>query len=187
MSKIVIGSPSDKKGITVIPSKIMFNENNVKKMMQGNDVIWIAEPIALVPIMTSNTTPSGVAFASSGIPYKAFNNSFVNGRNWYASGVTNQYIGYDFEKKVKVQQVSFSQYQYETIYFGVKYFKIQYSDDNNTWIDATDKLQAEYNNTKQTYNINSGEHRYWRMYVYESSHTANIDCSLATLQFYGIS
>ena len=41
MSKIVIGSPSDKKGITVSPSKIMFNENNVQKMMKGNDVIWL--------------------------------------------------------------------------------------------------------------------------------------------------
>lgn len=70
---------------------------------------------ALVPVMTSNTTPEGECGASSvlsGFPaYYAFNGTTYdrskNGRYWSANGATNQYVYYKFTSPVKVSSFSF--------------------------------------------------------------------------------
>jgi hypothetical protein len=61
----------------------------------------------LVPVMTSNTTPSGVASASSFYTsgyeaYKAFDGNFST--LWVtSSGVTNNYVAYEFTSPVKAK------------------------------------------------------------------------------------
>lgn len=170
MSKIVIGSPSDKKGITVTPSKIMFNANNVKKMMKGINVIWIAEPIALIPTMTSNTTPSGTVSASAETQpaYYAFDGN--EDTYWYTYGNEGSYIQYKFEQARCVRKISV-----QTYYSGynglIKKFKVQASNDGSTFIDLTDTIinSNQSDKGKSEYTINNSEkYLYYRVYTVES-------------------
>lgn len=64
MGTIKIGSSANRKGITINPSSVLFDGNNVKKIMSGENIIW-KELIPLIPTMTSNTAPYGEASASS--------------------------------------------------------------------------------------------------------------------------
>ena len=193
MSKIVIGSPSDKKGITVIPSKIMFNENNVKKMMKGNDVIWIAEPIALIPIMTSNTTPSGVASASSfygdRYPYKAFNGVLdTSGSNsWCGSEAgIEQWLMYQFETAKIVQKIEMCAVANGS-YVRCKNFKFQASNDGTSFVDLmTGVYPNDTSLTKHEFIIsNSKPYKYYRVNISDVYDASNVSCGLSHLQMYG--
>ena len=56
-----------------------------------------------IPVMTSNTTPSGIASASnesSASAYKAFDNN--SNTSWYVSNTTNAYIDYQFAENVRI-------------------------------------------------------------------------------------
>ena len=189
MGTIVIGSPSDKKGITVSPSKTMFNENNVKKMMKGNDIIWIAETIALIPIMTSNTTPSGVAKADSGTSsayaYKAFDN---NESTWWASSTgIGSWLEYCFTVAKTVTKF-YIKAGYSSNSSGVKSFKIQGSNNETQWIDLTDEITlpntsggAEYTGELK----NTSYYKYYRFYATTNSYYDGDWVSITKLQLYG--
>lgn len=142
--------------------------------------------VGLVPTMTSNTTPSGEAFASSVYnnsfgAYKAFDGSTSDGK-WVSSGTTNQYVGYKFVNKTNVKFVSVTN---ETVVpnQGVQTFKVQYSDDNSAWHDATEVLTATKSATR-IFNVpDVGEHLYWRVYCL-TNYTATSGVSILELQFY---
>ena len=116
-----------------------------------------------VPTMTSNTTPSGVASASSqsstGYPWKAFDAEWSDG--WgTASTTTDSWLCYDFGKKVKgfVALVN----SYASV--AVKYV-IEGSNDATTWTALTSEITGYVlDRTVKTslFTQNVDEYRYYR-------------------------
>lgn len=135
-----------------------------------------------VPVMTSNTTPSGVAFASSeatagGITYyayRAFNGDIST--PWASSEVSPTYcwIGYKFPttKKIYKTVVRFTQ---NTTYY------LQGSDDGITYTNIVSSGSATLNTNKEDF-VNS-EYQYFRYYNVAQISGRGQGCPLA--QFYG--
>jgi hypothetical protein len=132
--------------------------------------------------MTSNTTPSGVAFSEQVIrsgyeAYRAFDGSdSTDVRS--NTDLVNHDVAYDFTTPVKV---SFASYLI-AFYISVK---IQYSDNGTTWTDASDTISLTSANSQSgtiaTYS-NVGEHRYWRFYGSQGSAGAGY---IFSIKFYG--
>ena len=139
-----------------------------------------------VPVMTSNTTPSGVASASSEhMPaYQAFNGNTSSG--WQSNSVANHsgdYIAYKFSQSVCVKYV-------ET-YIGLHNatgtnitVKVRASNDNANWTDLTDSFTANLNNLKTVALDNTNSYLYYQIYIVSGGITnSRARCTL--LQFYG--
>lgn len=180
------------------------DENHYIRVKDANGVWHNAvyynynEPEALVPVMTSNTTPSGEAFASSemtsaGITYyayRAFAGNFAN--PWHATAnVVSGYVGYDFGRNVQCTKAILYPYMYTGQDSRVKTYKIQASTDLATWVDLTE-IQTAPNERGGTYNAvpqsviftkNVGMYRAYRVYIIDGYATAG--AAVAGLQFYG--
>lgn len=155
-----------------------------------------------VPIMTSDTTPSGVAFAKSqydanDAPWRAF--SGVSGQtNTPAHSVLNDsnwYIGYDFGFPVCIKRfVLYPQHSGGTIFWSrvTATLILEGSVDGGTWVEIqrftrTDRLSNISTSTPLTnpldYEVeNENEYRAYRV-VYANS-TGYSSCN--SLQFYGL-
>lgn len=131
-----------------------------------------------VPTMTSDTTPSGEAFADSSKTnaWKSFDGNDATQPD--GGGGTEHYFGYDFETNVKVLKVAIKGYG------GNTKNAIQYSNDKSIWSDAQTLSESDIgSNVLKTHNISdSGSHRYWRFY---ESNTVSFTGMIYTLQFYG--
>ena len=190
MGTIVIGSPLDKKGITVSPSKILFNENNVNKMIKGDDVIWIAEPIALIPIMTSNNTPSGECFGSSILGsdwdyYKAFDDKTTD--YWHGTNQATEYVGYKFTSPHTIQKFRLIP-QYGSTGLFCKHYKIQGSNNGNEWEDLYEEtiaINSTYDVTKETTQNRGKSYLYVRVYIDSSYESSAGGKSVKLFQVYG--
>lgn len=135
-----------------------------------------------VPTMTSNNTPSGEVISeylnpvSGSESYKAFDgNSATYGA--FGNQNINTYLGYKFTYPVKVRKIVLG-----NDYFNpprMQKFKIQYSDNNSTWNDATN--EQNFSNGMNIIANNKGSHSYWRYNVTSSDHPNRI----TTIQFYG--
>ena len=176
-------------------SDILADSTALATLMASTDAVdylvrckeWINK--ALVPTMTSNTTPSGECI-TSGIysagfeAYKVFDGN--DSTKWAADGKTNKWVGYVFPNATKVGKV-FLQNPTDSGYSpqGVKTFKIQYSDNGTDWTDATDtKTIAQAGNLTVDIEHNNA-HRYWRM-LELTMYSANNYATLSTLQFYPV-
>lgn len=170
---------------------ILANSTALSTLMASTDAVdylvrckeWINA--GLVPVMTSNTTPSGEciksgAEASGTEAFRAFDGN--DSTYWASNASTNQYVGYKFTsaKNVKGARI-IANFETEA---RIKNFKIQGSNDNSTW---TDLYTGVYPNT-QGYEFiaefdNDSEYLYYRIYVidcYSASHYIRV----STLQFY---
>lgn len=113
--------------------------------------------------------------------YMAFDKNY--GSYWCTAGgkQDNAYIGYNFNKKTYIKNVDVCSTGYRC-----KEVKLQCSNDNSTWIDASDVVTFENNNDIHTIesNIRDTAYQYWRVYVitgYEPEYTGIYEC-----EFYGI-
>lgn len=169
MGTIKIGSSNNQKGITINPSTVLFNGNNVKKIMKDTITIW--EDIkALIPTMTSSTSPSGTVSASAETQaaYYAFDGN--ENTYWYTYGNEGSYVQYKFDQAKCVRKISV-----QTYFSGanglIKKFKIQASNDGSTFIDITDTIvnsnQSDKGESEYTIN-NSQKYLYYRVYTVES-------------------
>lgn len=136
--------------------------------------------LPLIPTMINNTTPSGVASASSEVSgyqaYKAFDNN--DSTWWNANGGAGQWLQYKFTKKVCVKKLSATN-KNSTAKMGV--FKLQGSNDGNSYTDiATIDAKASGSVTKNI--VNTNYYQYYR--VVNVSDTS--DFSFTSLQLYGI-
>lgn len=131
-----------------------------------------------VPKMTSNTAPFGEAIGdtcSSGYElYRAFDgdNSTMASRS--SASPTGQ-VGYKFSEAISIRRA----YVYtSSITDRTVWYKVQYSDDNSTWTDASEQVE-----TKQGYiDIDDcGAHIYWRIVRITEAAISSI---ITTLQFY---
>lgn len=126
---------------------------------------------ALVPTMTSATTPSGEVVANGGSttgyePYKAFNNGsgiwadFSQGQGSHTTWI---YYKFDSPKKVRSFYVRFT---VTTI------FKFQASNDGSNFTDLTQNLDVAQN-TINYYDINNDkEYLYYRIYVMSQTYSS---------------
>lgn len=139
-----------------------------------------------VPTMTSNTTPSGVASASSvsgsNDAFHAFDN--VSGNRWASSGVPPANLNYKFTQNVKVYKVSFRPF-----YGGgqtVKDYQIE-SKVNGSWVSEKSGTteNVDYTNPIDVVITSPNASDEHRIYV-SSSHTNSFNyVSIHSLQFYG--
>lgn len=123
-----------------------------------------------IPIMTSNTTPSGVAFASSEYdssyaPWKAFNGTNLSSADSWSSTYTdgnsgNSYIGYDFQKNVVINKLviqskigSANQFNTSLVSFniegwnGVNWIVLEENCNLGTWTNQGEIKEYKFNNT----------------------------------------
>lgn len=192
MATIKIGSSKDKKGISVDPSIVFFNGNNVKRIMKGATEIWNYIK-ALVPKMTSNTTPSGEVIANDYLdnyyPFKVFNGTNINTYDswvYYGNGSNIAWIGYKFTSPVCISKV-FIANRNEVTPRGINSFKIQGSNDKSTWTDVSEVLNNTGGNVQSatsSYEFDNDKNFiYYRLFVV-SVHDTRF-CGLGMLQFYG--
>lgn len=165
---------------------LIANSNACNYMARSTTWAGISE--GLVPIMTSNTTPSGEAFASREIntsyAWKAFNRSQEGNDAWY-DNVVPSYVGYKFVNPTCVNKFSIQQEVASPSYF--KTYKLQGSNDNSEWIDIGTFTETSMTAGEQyTHEVNNENYyTYYRMYFTETGPGSEYPgISVQTLQFY---
>lgn len=143
---------------------------------------------ASVPKMTSNTTPSGVASASSEFPYdswykafRAFDGLPSNDQYWAtASGATtNQWLQYSFPSGMFIHTAEISN---SVISYAVKDIRIEYSDDGVNFVAAKSVAVNPVGDTVIPIAA-PGFHKHWRVFI-ESTVGGTIP-GIKTLNFRG--
>lgn len=174
-------------------SALMADNNAVDYLVRSKS---FAKSEALVPTMTSNTTPSGECFASSVYAnldkykaWRAFQNlndgQGSNGNSWQSAEnqTTNEYIGYKFASAQKVCAVSICNTPNGVE--AVKTFKVQaYS--NGAWVDLTDIINADVTASKKTVYSFENSNSYTDYRVYILTNNGGIVISINTVQFYTV-
>lgn len=177
---------------------LIASNNAADYMARSTD--WASDSnVGLVPTMTSNTTPSGVASASSYYsttyePWKAFNGTTINVDDcWFSSsGTANSYLCYQSVSPFKCTKVKLVNRSGTSSLYPVNTFKIQGSNDGTTWIDLTGVLTNTNKsaNGASTYDINNnGSYLYHRILVLTSwnpdgTTVTNQYVAIGELQFY---
>lgn len=115
----------------------VYSSNKVDELIANiSNKIDALKPLrSMIPIMTSNTTPSGEVLYSSFVnddayPYHAFD---YTDKYWASSTSKNSYIGYDFKKYVCIRRISFLVRCENTIEGRIKNFRFEALDSNNVW------------------------------------------------------
>lgn len=145
--------------------------------------------VPLIPEMTSNTTPSGVASASTEYnsnyyAYKAFDRSTQS--LWSSSdGVSaDQWIKYDFGSPTQVCAMSFV--NRDNSGYAVGEFKLQGSLDDTNWVDIDTVDSLSVAETEFIPLDAPVRYRYYRWYVVSNvSGSSNAGTGFIGLQLYG--
>ena len=166
--------------------KLLGDNNWINTILDGEFYSKITKP--LVPNMTSNTEPSGEAFASTSYastyePHRSFSDDFGIYQWMSASGKIPAYIGYDFINQKKVYLLSVTN-KHATREF--KDFTIQGSNDKDSWVELTNNLVNPLTNgiTSKFKVSNIGSYRYYRLYI-TSGYEPQYGVVGGRLQFYG--
>ena len=137
----------------------------------------------LVPNLTNNTN---VLYSTQydGSTYAAFR-AFSTSSYWCSveGAINNSFIGYNFNKKMNVKIVRF--FNGGANNYRCREVKVQCSNDNVTWIDATDVITLE-NVSKDNYFTEfkvDEPYQYWRVFILNGYNTNYCGCE--SMQFYG--
>ena len=137
------------------------------------------------PVMTSATTPSGVASASSiystwYVAYYAFDDSSDIWCSQSGAPINQQWLRYDFPTPVFLHSLNVTPGTDEPM----KDFRLEYSDDGTSWLTAMTGTFA-YGNTSALHKIDQslGRHRYWRIFAITSHGSSYV--SLSEVKFRG--
>ncbi len=142
---------------------------------------------ALVPTMTSNTTPSGVVsastiYSSSYDAYKAFDGD--NSTSWSSTEAVNAILSYEFGEAHNINKVTILP-NYDMGASHIKNFSLEVSTDGSSWSEVYSGT-ATNTNTEQTFTASSSvSAKYVRLNIadnYASGNSTNI--ALCTVQFY---
>lgn len=169
---------------TATLSALMASDNAVDYLVRSTS--WTASK-AIVPTMTSNTTPSGEAFASSVYnnrsdlqPWKVFDGD--NSSQW-ASGngdTVGAYIGYINSSAVILTQVYTKQYSISSANY-MKKFKVQGYNDGELVFESDEKTISSTEGT-YTFTNNTACTSYRVVCTEATSGSTNVQ--LQTVQFY---
>lgn len=137
------------------------------------------------PVMTSNTTPSGVASASSiystgYMAYYAFEGSSGIWCSQSGLPINQQWLRYDFPTPVFLHSLNVTPGTDQPM----KDYRLEYSDDGTSWLTAMTGTFA-YGNTSAIHKIDQplGQHRYWRIAAITSHGSSYV--SLSEVKFRG--
>lgn len=160
-------------------SALIASENAVDYMVRSTT--W-AVATALVPTMTSDTTPEGECFAGQGMSasepaWKAFD-GLTTTRAGASAGATELSVGYKPVNPIK----PYKAYIWSA-YSGNYQYKVQYSDNGSTWTDACSYVVVTNSNPYISLSVDA-QHSYWRIIRKWSSADSGI---VRELQFYSIS
>lgn len=136
-----------------------------------------------IPVLSATTDKIIYSsYHTSYPPYQAFDGN--DSTSWAANVLTYQYIGYDFENPVAIIRATFVQ-RYTTAY-GMNGYKIQASNDKETWIDMTEQTNGPANTEEHTITFNEKleQYRYWRLYINASKNASSVYPGIASLNFY---
>ena len=149
---------------------------------------------SLVPVMTSDNTPSGEAFAdaenSPFLAYLALDGD--NSTRWVAmpssaEAAVNHYLGYDFETPTIVNKIFILPYNAgDTSSTGcrVKNYRIEASNDKVAWDILTSQTYTASNSSGDTITFtNNTAYRYYRCYVVDNI-TTQSSIAINALAFY---
>ena len=150
------------------------------------------EYVALVPVMTSNTTPSGEAFAHGAFSgysaYHAFDGVYLHDHAdynaWGAPLASDMYLGYKFTESVVVKSLDISNSDGNTAFKSrcIKDFILQGSN-GSAWINI--QSFTNINEGTNTFNVyNSNPYLWYRLKIL-NNYGATDDVDVAELQFYG--
>ena len=140
------------------------------------------ESISVVPIMTSDTTPSGIASASHEhggvhLAYKVFRQALPADEGWmsYGNGIAGEWVQYQFSEAQIIKQIMVQHFNSNT---GrpVKTFKFQGSNDGTTFTDlATCTMDSSASKYSKYFTIdNNNAYLYYRLYVVEGYDTEGV-------------
>lgn len=137
---------------------------------------------AKVPTMTSNTTPSGEAFASlnDGSAYQAFDNNTSTGWSTGSNQKKRERVGYKFPDNVIVKKAKVI---CRTDLSSNFYY--QCSEDGNTWIDITDVEAHSASGNYWTTNIINNNNACQYYAIYYTQNASDRVGRIIELQFYG--
>lgn len=149
---------------------------------------------ALVPKMTSNTAPSGVAFASSTLSgrdnYRAFDGN--PSTDWSSSTATYpQSIGYQSPTPMCVKKISFTRRVIPEYTNNVVNVILQGSNDGQTWSDIGEAWNLREtdstNSVEEKAFLNNSQYYSYHQLKYLSlvSGSNNINPTCVSMQFYG--
>lgn len=186
MGTIKIGSSSIQKGITIDPSIVLFNGNNVKKIMKDATTIW-EDLKALIPTMTSNSM-DGITLSASSVNsssqdcYKACDgdSSSYWADSIFASSST-AWFKVAFSEQKRVKKVHFIGDGGGSASATVK---LQGSNDNSNFTDLTSEIKV----SKTEIVVDKiGSYKYYRIYFNNVNHNASIGAcpGINVLQLYG--
>ena len=152
--------------------------------------------VGLVPALTSasaNVIYSSQTDTSTKAAFNAFDDNWTKSQiiyddnQWYSTASTNQYLGYDFTTPVLPYYFKIRGSLYcnsGTYMFELYKFKLQYSDDNSSWVDASELITLnDYKTHIFPINQTNGAHRYWRIYCTTASSSSTY-IAIKNLQFY---
>lgn len=179
-------------------SEVLEDSGIVRTLMNSKNAVdylvrstGFAKSQALVPTMTSDTTPSGECFGDSisgnNSYYLAFDGN--NSTYWCSNTVTDgegQYVGYDFITPVNISKAYI--YIYPTWSNTTESFKLQYSDNGTNYTDCSNLITIKQGSSITFDSLENEKHRYWRIYKYSSASSTSSEKStrfpIYTLQFY---
>jgi len=166
--------------------------NSVEKLLQyyiDNGYLPDLNIMALVPIMTSNTTPSGQVVVSDSSyatnAYKVFDGDTATATTWYPTtngGTPNTVLGYKFTSAVLCRKIK------HTMLASCELHCIPvYSENGINWIDAGNSYVVNAsNNIVESIVTELNKHQYWGIKVTKVINTGGgSSCNTAELQFYG--
>lgn len=137
-----------------------------------------------VPVMTSDTTPSGEcicdSYTSGENAYKVFDSDYSDNSYWESSSAktTGAWVGYVFPNEVSVSRV-----RHRILTSSNCTTKVQYSDDGTTWNDTGTQYTITISSGIMDVNVAySGTHKYWRVYLVSANNSTKWGTSI--LQFY---
>lgn len=142
--------------------------------------------ISLIPIMESDTTPSGVASASS-VWDSSYHAYYVFDNNdttlWVANTYTNSWVGYEFTEAKIANRAKIIVPSHKC-----KNFKIQASNDGSNWVDLYAGVNSDNSGSTKTIDVrfnNNTAYKKYRLFVidtYGSNDNYVISCH--SLQLY---
>ena len=134
--------------------------------------------ISQVPKMTSNTTPSGEAFARNrsvgGEPYFVFDGNINEDYRWWDEGNTfgnSTYIGYGFENATSINEAR--------VYFSVgvtSVCKLQGTNDKSSesnWVDLSDSKTIQGGEWASIKCNSNTAYKYFRIYIISQTQTTS--------------
>lgn len=158
-----------------------------------NEIPNIVSETNEIPIMTSNTTPSGIARASSYsssdsryAAFRAFNNITNDGNNaWVSTSASNEWLEYEFPNDVIIGAYSIA----PNVLMNnsqPKTFDFQAYDGTN-WrsLDSRNNINSWAANTHNTFEVkNIKPFRRYRIIIYSNNGTSYI--SISSLKMYRV-